>query len=140
MEKQQQLSICCISHEFFKSASKHPDKIAVIQSRGGGAQLAREFRELYDHHNQNDDAEKPFDKFFATDSPSSRPPVYEGDECFTYSQVLAAVDSLSSRLRRILDGGGDPQLITPTSVIGLYNVWEAAIDGLGFGSHFAALV
>ncbi|KAL6964876.1 hypothetical protein U1Q18_035929 [Sarracenia purpurea var. burkii] len=113
-------SSCCISHEFLKAAIKNPNKIAVIHACGG-AKFARDFRSS--HSNGNDTAatvsDINYDKFFAdllATAPSSHPPAYEGDRCFTFSEILAAVDSLSSRLRRILDGGDDdPYLIRPAA-------------------------
>lgn len=76
---------CCISHEFLNAATKFPNKIAVIHA-SSAAQI---------------------------NGPPSNPPAYEGDQCFTFSQVLATVDSLSSRLCSILDGVDDPCLIKP---------------------------
>ncbi|KAF8379018.1 hypothetical protein HHK36_028445 [Tetracentron sinense] len=100
---------CCISHEFFRAASTNPSKIAVIHASGG----ARICRQLRNKINDPDFAYDDEDKFFRNLGESSSPPVYEGDECFTFSDVLAAVNSLSSILRRILDGGDDPNLIRP---------------------------
>lgn len=83
---------CCISHEFLRAANCNPNKIAVIHA-----------------------AASPSDRKLINGSPSSsyNPPVYEGDRCFTFSEVLASVDSLSSRLRSILDHSDDPHLILP---------------------------
>ncbi|XP_047956220.1 putative acyl-activating enzyme 19 isoform X2 [Salvia hispanica] len=86
-------SPCCISHEFYKAASKSPNKIAVIHA----SSIAR------------DSAQK-----FAT--AESRPPLYDGDEHFTFSDMLSAVENLSFRLRRVLDGTTTkPSLIKPRS-------------------------
>ncbi|XP_057496387.1 putative acyl-activating enzyme 19 [Actinidia eriantha] len=109
-------SSCCISHQFLKTATNDPTKVAVIHACGG-AKIAREFRT--NHSNGNAAAtvsEIDYDKFYGdllAKTPSSRPPVYEGDRCFTFSEILAAVDSLSLRLRRVLDGGDDPCLVRP---------------------------
>ncbi|GFY90408.1 AMP-dependent synthetase and ligase family protein [Actinidia rufa] len=109
-------SSCCISHHFLKTATNDPTKVAVIHACGG-AKIAREFRT--NHSNGNAAAtvsEIDYDKFYGdllAKTPSSRPPVYEGDRCFTFSEILAAVDSLSLRLRRVLDGGDDPCLVRP---------------------------
>ncbi|XP_073274045.1 putative acyl-activating enzyme 19 isoform X2 [Primulina huaijiensis] len=92
---------CCISHLFHATASKNPDKIAVIHA-SGFAGIARRFRR---------DAEFAF----LETTLSSRPPVYDGDECFSFSDILSAVENLSCRLRRILDGAHDPGLIIPCS-------------------------
>ncbi|KAL0410910.1 UNVERIFIED_CONTAM: putative acyl-activating enzyme 19 [Sesamum latifolium] len=99
-----ELSACCISHEFYKAAAKFPDKIAVIHA-SGFARIARDCA-----------AAQPSDVHsigFASleAAPSSRPMVYDGDECFTFSDILSAVQRLSSRLRRIFDGADDPYLI-----------------------------
>ncbi|KAJ9558565.1 hypothetical protein OSB04_013179 [Centaurea solstitialis] len=77
-------SCCCISHEFCKSASKNPNKIAVIHAKSN--------TEIID----------------------------QGDVCFTYSEILEAVDTLSRRLGFILDGGLDPSLIRPSPSTGRY--------------------
>ncbi|XP_061346780.1 putative acyl-activating enzyme 19 isoform X2 [Gastrolobium bilobum] len=77
---------CCVSHEFFRIASANPNKIAVIHA-SGVANLSRELVE------------------------STSPPLYYGDRCFTYSHLLNAVRSLSSRIRSILLGADDPHLI-----------------------------
>ncbi|KAK6919855.1 AMP-binding enzyme, C-terminal domain [Dillenia turbinata] len=89
---------CCISHEFVRAASKNPNKIAVIHVAQG---RARDF------------FLNPLP--YSASAPNPNPPVYDGDQTFTFSYLLSAVDSLSCRLRRILDGGDDPHLITPTS-------------------------
>lgn len=93
-EKKQKQRHCCISHEFLRAAIENPNKIAVIHA-----------------------AASPFDRKLINGSSSSSdhcsPPVYEGDRCFTYAEVLASVDSLSSRLCCILDGSDDPHLIRP---------------------------
>ncbi|XP_076922806.1 putative acyl-activating enzyme 19 [Bidens hawaiensis] len=70
---------CCVSHEFSKSASKSPDKIAVIQA--------------------------------------------EDDTRFTYSEILQAVDSLSLRLRFILEGlrSTDKSANAP-KIVGIYMI------------------
>ncbi|KVI00589.1 Acyl carrier protein-like protein [Cynara cardunculus var. scolymus] len=95
------LRSCCISHEFCKSASKNPNKIAVIHAsprhRGDRTKFAT-----------------GIDQFIEASPSSDHPPVYEGDVCFTYSEILEAVDTLSRRLRFILDGGVDPSLIKPS--------------------------
>ncbi|XP_010268207.1 PREDICTED: putative acyl-activating enzyme 19 isoform X2 [Nelumbo nucifera] len=112
-EKIEEKFHCCISHEFFRAASKNPNKVAVIHAYGG-ARIFRELREKMDesgfYHDQSDD-------FIAGRRVSSYPPVYEGDECFTFSEILDAVDDLSSRLRHILDGGDDPNLIRPKDYV-----------------------
>ncbi|XP_028066007.1 putative acyl-activating enzyme 19 isoform X8 [Camellia sinensis] len=109
------LSSCCISHEFLKAATRNPNKVAVIHGCGG-ANIAREFRS---NNNATSVSDINYDNFFgdlfAAAAPSSNPPVCSGDRCFTFSEILSAVDSLSSRLRRILDGGDDPYLVRPTS-------------------------
>lgn len=82
----------------------------------GGAQLAREFHSIH----KTDSGEQTaidFDEFVSEKTTSFRPTVYEGDRCFTFSDILSAVDSLSSRLRRILDGADDSHLIKPHSGI-----------------------
>ncbi|KAI8021214.1 putative acyl-activating enzyme 19 [Camellia lanceoleosa] len=96
-------------------AEGNPNKVAVIHGCGG-ANIAREFRS---NNNATTVSDINYDNFFgdlfAAAAPSSNPPVYSGDRCFTFSEILSAVDSLSSRLRRILDGGDDPYLVRPTS-------------------------
>ncbi|XP_075113486.1 putative acyl-activating enzyme 19 isoform X3 [Nicotiana tabacum] len=108
------LSACCISHEFYKVATINPNKIAVIQACGG-VKIAKEFQ-LFCSENGDGETREKFEEFVSSKTTSVNPPVYEGDECFTYSDVLSAVDSLSSRLRCILDGGDDPNLLKPSSV------------------------
>ncbi|KAF3492959.1 hypothetical protein DY000_02053362 [Brassica cretica] len=78
---------CCISHKFADAASTNPHKVAVTHSS------AR----------------------FMSDSPQPPSPVHDGDTIFTFADLSSSVDSLSLRLRRILDAPvqNDPQLITP---------------------------
>ncbi|XP_038907107.1 putative acyl-activating enzyme 19 isoform X2 [Benincasa hispida] len=92
--------LCCIFHEFQRVASSHPEKIAAIHA-SGGVQLLRQL-----------DGGGEADDFFKGRAISAFPPMYEGDQCFTYSQLLASIDSLSSRLLAILR---DPQLNAPTA-------------------------
>lgn len=101
------LSSCCISHEFYKAASKSPNKIAVIHATC----FARNARGSAAYSRADGGRTE-----FAT--AETRPPVYEGDECFTFSDILSAVDNLSRRLWRVLHGADDPSLIEPRS--GLY--------------------
>ncbi|OMO91818.1 AMP-dependent synthetase/ligase [Corchorus capsularis] len=90
-EKQQH---CCISHEFYRAANENLEKIAVIHA-SSAEKLAYEAqidRELINGGN---------------------PPVYKGDRCFTFANLLASVYCLSSRLRAVLDGAEDSNLIKP---------------------------
>ncbi|XP_049368699.1 putative acyl-activating enzyme 19 isoform X1 [Solanum verrucosum] len=112
------LSTCCISHEFYKVATNNPNKIAVIQACGG-LKIAKEFR-LSCSENGDQDTREEFQEFVSSKRKSVNPPVYEGDQCFTFSEILSAVDSLSSRLRCILDGGDDPNLVKPSSVVNMH--------------------
>ncbi|GER45155.1 AMP-dependent synthetase and ligase family protein [Striga asiatica] len=95
------LAACCISHEFYKAALKHPDKISVIHASG----FARSTGDLLDGDRQ------PRDGCSKLTASSSRPPVYEGDECFTFSAIHSAVEKLSSRLWLILHAGDDSRLL-----------------------------
>ncbi|KAL2455557.1 4-coumarate--CoA ligase [Abeliophyllum distichum] len=107
------LSACCISHQFQKAASEYPEKIAVINA-SGFAQIAREF-----HRNNNTDQPIVDDnnKFMSGETTStSHPLCYEGDQCFTFSDIISAVENLSCRLRHILDGADDPYLVKPHSL------------------------
>jgi len=88
LEEEEQQSSCCISHQFHSAASRTPDKIAVVNAAGGA--------NLFD-----------LDRARI----SSYPPVYEGDECFTYADILSAVESFSRCIRHVLDGGDDPALV-----------------------------
>ncbi|KAL4199523.1 hypothetical protein AMTRI_Chr03g51560 [Amborella trichopoda] len=98
--------LCCISHLFFRAASSCPNKVAVIHARGGS-----HFTISPDPStSEADDIER--DELFDghENSPNSSA-VYPGDECFTFSEILLAVRSLSKRISRVLDGGDDPDLI-----------------------------
>ncbi|GFQ06014.1 putative acyl-activating enzyme 19 [Phtheirospermum japonicum] len=118
---ERQLSACCISHEFYKAASKSPNKIAAIHASGFARNAGGSL-----------DAYRPprgdCDKSPSVDTASSsRPPVYDGDECFTFSDILSAVENLSSRLWQTLHGADDSCLIKTGSehvrnpkVIGIY--------------------
>lgn len=97
------LSACCISHEFYKVASSFPEKIAVVHASGGAKIIAGEF--------ETDKSVIPGNELIDAATVSSQPPIYEGDQCFTYYEILSAVNSLSSRLRLVLDGADDPHLI-----------------------------
>lgn len=82
----------CISHEFFRVASNHPNKVAVVHS-----QISTQLRTsgIVD----NTDTDKP-----PLSVKSASPPFYDGDRRFTFSDLLTSVDSLTSRLRSILLG------------------------------------
>ncbi|KAL5062134.1 hypothetical protein RYX36_023871 [Vicia faba] len=98
---------CCISHEFFRTASTNPNKIAVIHASG----VANLSREKSTSPNSNND----FTTLLEQRVESTSPPLYHGDRCFTYSHILNSVHSLSSRIRSILHGADDPHLITTKS-------------------------
>ncbi|EYU24461.1 hypothetical protein MIMGU_mgv1a0196451mg, partial [Erythranthe guttata] len=95
-------SACCISHAFYKAASKFPHKIAVIHA-SGFARITRDNTAA--NAPPHDDA---IELASVERASSSRPPVYDGDDCFTFSDIISAVDNLSSRLRHILNGADDP--------------------------------
>ncbi|CAA0842497.1 Putative acyl-activating enzyme 19 [Striga hermonthica] len=97
---ERKLAACCISHEFYKAALKHPHKIAVIHASG----FARTTVDSLDGDRRSRDG---CSKLTAS---SSRPPVYEGDECFTFYAINSAVEKLSCRLWRILHGADDPYM------------------------------
>ncbi|PWA36315.1 Acyl carrier protein-like protein [Artemisia annua] len=96
-------SCCCISHEFEKTASKNPNKVAVIHSSP-------------QHHHRR-----------STKLTTSSPLVYEADVCFNYSHILRALHSLTRRLRYILDDAHDedPYLIKPSSS-GLHSIDQSS--------------
>ncbi|WOK94965.1 hypothetical protein Cni_G03670 [Canna indica] len=88
---------CCISHAFFESASNNPSLIAVVHA-SGGLQRQEETGEV---------------SAARTREEGVLPPLYPGDACFTFGDVLSAVKCLSRRVRLVLDGGDDPDLIRP---------------------------
>ncbi|XP_058103982.1 putative acyl-activating enzyme 19 isoform X3 [Magnolia sinica] len=109
---------CCISHAFFKEASRNPRRIAIVHASGG----ARVFRESHAKADYLDfDAEELLNRY----RESSSPPLYSGDEFFTYADISSAVNSLSFRISRVLDGGDDPHLIRPE---GLFHGKKTASD------------
>ncbi|KAJ8499034.1 hypothetical protein OPV22_009586 [Ensete ventricosum] len=93
---------CCISHVFFEAASKNSGHTAVVHATGG-IQWRREAGEG--------------SAAYAVEEGSS-PPIYPGDVCFTWGDVLSAVESLSGRIRWVLDGGDDPDLVRPQGYCG----------------------
>lgn len=108
-------SSCCILHDFYKSASLNPKKIAIIHAHGG-AQLSAQFtRTLAQNPTPEDNNNNLFQDLLAKNTTSSNPPMYHGDECFTFSEIVAAIDSVSSRIRTVIHGGHDPYLIKPTT-------------------------
>ncbi|KAL3516700.1 hypothetical protein ACH5RR_023602 [Cinchona calisaya] len=110
-EPEPKLPVCCISHLFHEAASKSPDKIAVIHASGGAKIISQQYDNRFSSDLQTTVVPNP--ELVESRTTSSKPPVYEGDQCFTYSEVLSTVNSLSSRLRRILDGADDPYIIKP---------------------------
>ncbi|KAL1201050.1 putative acyl-activating enzyme 19 [Cardamine amara subsp. amara] len=90
---------CCISHKFVEAASKNPHKIAVIQASALAPTIRSE----------------------AAQSSSDYPPVYDGDKCFTFSKLSSSIDSLTSRLNRILNDSREtgPDVYMP-KVLALY--------------------
>ncbi|XP_071936229.1 putative acyl-activating enzyme 19 isoform X3 [Coffea arabica] len=111
------LPVCCISHLFQKAATNSPDKIAVIHASGGAKLISQQYDGQLSFDQQTRPVSNPelVDSKTAPPLLSKQPPVYGGDECFTYSEILSAVNSLSSWLRRILDGADDPHIIKPQS-------------------------
>ncbi|GKV07469.1 hypothetical protein SLEP1_g19246 [Rubroshorea leprosula] len=86
---------CCLSHEFYRAATKNPNKIAVI------------------HASSSPVGEAQIDSVSIA---SGNPPVYPGDCRFTFNDVMASVGCLTSRLRSILNGANDPSLVNPQSL------------------------
>eukprot|EP00257_Ricinus_communis_P018927 XP_015577767.1 putative acyl-activating enzyme 19 isoform X2 [Ricinus communis] len=82
-QQQQQQHLCCLSHAFLKSAIRNSKKIAAIH------------------------AAPPSPGSGSASVSSSSPPVYPGDQCFTFGDVLKSVNYLTSRLRSILDNIDD---------------------------------
>ncbi|KAI4356845.1 hypothetical protein L6164_000832 [Bauhinia variegata] len=77
----------------------------------GVAPLSRELRENSTTSVTSPEFNKLFLELLDKHLVSSTPPLYSGDNCFTYSHILKAVQSLSSRLHSILSGAYDPDLI-----------------------------
>ncbi|KAJ8771311.1 hypothetical protein K2173_026488 [Erythroxylum novogranatense] len=95
---------CCISHLFFQAATDNPRKIAVIHPPPSTPAVVTPRKLTNTTHGDG----------------VNGPAFYEGDECFAFSEVLKSVDSLTIRLRSILDGAAsnDPFLLTPQSISG----------------------
>ncbi|KAF3790717.1 putative acyl-activating enzyme 19 [Nymphaea thermarum] len=102
---------CCISHLFHAVASSCPSKIAVVHAVDG----ARVCRSLGERSAYEADFDEK--KLLFACRISQSPPVYPGDEYFTYGKILSAVEELSVRIRVVLDGGDDPALIKPSGGI-----------------------
>ncbi|CAO2826447.1 unnamed protein product [Amaranthus hypochondriacus] len=86
-------SFCCISHVFHRVASTYSNKIAIIHTRKNPKNLTN-------------DESKTNNK----------------DQFFTFSQLLSAVNSLTSKLHHIFNGGNDPFLFKPNSGNHNFNV------------------
>ncbi|KAK6143083.1 hypothetical protein DH2020_023431 [Rehmannia glutinosa] len=122
---ERKLSACCISHEFYKAVSKFPDKIAVIHASGFARHCAANRLPVGDSS-----------KFAAVaTASSSQPPVYDGDECFTFFDILSAVENLSSRLWLILHGADDSYLIKTGSVNIVREKSEHVSESLHYSSQ-----
>ncbi|KAL0927527.1 hypothetical protein M5K25_001702 [Dendrobium thyrsiflorum] len=103
---------CCIFHEFLTSATKDPRRVAIVHA-GGGLQVLREYRtRLNEASSSSNPASIPTsDLNFDAGHISSSPRFFPGDECFTYEELLSAVDSLSRRIRCVLDDGNAAHLL-----------------------------
>ncbi|PKA66229.1 Putative acyl-activating enzyme 19 [Apostasia shenzhenica] len=118
------MSGCCISHEFLLSASRDPSRVVAVHATGG-LRLFKEstltIREAscpapagkYGECGTSATSFSDAGLDFSAARVSSNPPIFPGDECFTYGDLLSAVDSLSCRIRCVLDGGDDASLIRP---------------------------
>ncbi|CAL9064870.1 putative acyl-activating enzyme 19 isoform X1 [Musa acuminata AAA Group] len=94
--------LCCISHVFFEAASKNSARTAVVHATGG---IQRR-------------GEAVEGSAALSVEEGSSLPIYPGDVCFTWGDVLSAVESLSRRIRWVLDGGDDPDLVRPQGYCG----------------------
>ncbi|XP_008775823.2 LOW QUALITY PROTEIN: putative acyl-activating enzyme 19 [Phoenix dactylifera] len=114
-EAKGETKLCCVSHGFLRSASTKPSRIAVVHAAGG----LRLFRAA----SEGSSGEHPPGDLDAARVNSSTP-LYPGDKYFTFADVLSAVDSLSRRLRRVLDGGDDADLVRPQG----YSAMSSRVD------------
>ncbi|XP_049936722.1 putative acyl-activating enzyme 19 isoform X3 [Nymphaea colorata] len=102
---------CCISHLFHAVASSCPSKIAVVHAVDG-AHVCRSLGERSAYEVDFDEK-----RLLSACRISQSPPIYPGDEYFTYGKILSTVEELSVRIRVVLDGGDDPALIKPSGGI-----------------------
>ncbi|CAN1765498.1 Putative acyl-activating enzyme 19 [Linum perenne] len=110
---------CCLSHEFIRSASKNQRKLAVIVPAPAGNDPDGGRRRI-----RISDRDEGGDSISSSALPSW-PPEYEGDETFTFGEVIKSVEYLSFRLRSFLDGaGGDSGLFCSRSLSGNLNQWQ----------------
>lgn len=100
----------CISHEFFRSALRDPRKIAIVHG-SGGIKICKELKDIDLRGDNSTVLDKEWLSKRSQECNSS--PIYQGDVYFTYGEVLSAVESLSCRIRLVLDGGDDPDLVRP---------------------------
>ncbi|CAN1246410.1 Putative acyl-activating enzyme 19 [Linum grandiflorum] len=103
---------CCLLHEFIRAASKNPRKLAVIVPAAAGNDPigGGRCRIPIDDRVEAGDC--------VASALQSRPPVYEGDETFTFGDVMKSIEYLSFRLRSFLDdAGGDSRLFCSPSLI-----------------------
>ncbi|EPS71901.1 hypothetical protein M569_02857, partial [Genlisea aurea] len=101
------LSVCCVSHGFYEVASRSPDRIAVIHASGFDRKgVANRATSLVDSESSSE----------GSACSTWRPQLFDGDEYFTFSVILSAVENLSRRIGEII-GTGDSYLIKSRSGI-----------------------
>lgn len=107
MEAEKKLECCsCISHQFLKTATENPRKIGVVEASGGAKIIKR-------HRARGTGVSGGLWEEFLGFRSSESPPIYQGDSSYTYSEILASVESLAIRVRNVLDGGDDAAVIKP---------------------------
>lgn len=104
--EKRKVECCCISHKFLNTATENPGKIGVVHASGGAKIIKR-------HRTKGSGASGGLWEEFSELRSSDSPPIYQGDCSYTYSDILASVESLAARIRNVLDGGDDSAVIKP---------------------------
>ncbi|KAG0491981.1 hypothetical protein HPP92_005379 [Vanilla planifolia] len=134
---------CCISHEFLDSAGKNPSRVAVVNAFGGLQRFYDSFASVGDVSPSSSSTSalvSAFDLNFDAARSSSSPPLFPGDECFTYENLLSAVDSLSRWIRFALDGGEDTHLVRPPGYVHILPEAETDLPSKNYMPHIVGVL
>ncbi|KAG0494126.1 hypothetical protein HPP92_005120 [Vanilla planifolia] len=134
---------CCISHEFLDAAGKNPSRVAVVNAFGGLQRFYDSFTsvgELSPSSSSTSALVSAFDLNFDAARNSSSPPLFPGDECFTYENLLSAVDSLSRWIRFALDGGEDTHLVRPPGYVHILPEVETDLPSKNYMPHIVGVL